>query len=129
MNTSFKAIEKEFRQHIFDVTVIQDSIQDSSDKLSYALGVVDSEIVDLNHILEYCSLSAPEMTKIAVKLKKLFKERREVKELLAYASMVSSKLLIKEDLTVEFESRKTKREHSYQDESRISFNKLFPKEI
>lgn len=125
---SLKNIEKEFRQHIFDISVIKNSINDSKNLLSDALSDAESEIVDLNHILEYCSLSAAEMGKIAARLKKLFKVRREIKETYSFSEMISSKLLISDDLTEDFENRKTKRENNYQEESRQSFNRIFLKE-
>ena len=70
-----------------------DNFSEDYDSIRENLAKSDSEINDLIHVLEFVSLDAVQMIKTASKLKIKLKDRRELKERMAYYNSVRDCLL------------------------------------
>lgn len=60
-----------------------DTVVEIRRDLNTEQSTLDKKIIDLTHIIEYCSLNAVEMSKVYIELRNTLRERREVKESLS----------------------------------------------
>jgi len=92
---------------------------------------VDRDINDINHVLEYIRVDAVRLTKITIKLRNLFIDRRKIKESVSYfqglqtdfTKMNKKKVNGADDSYVNKNS--LIRAQQYEQEARVAYNRLF----